>query len=259
MPVVVWVVLFSPESVFLFVLSAIIAVGAYEWGGLSGFNCPIKKSAFALIVLAIGHTVNGLDSNALYLLSSASLVFWIIFIALVIAKPNYLLKAPLSQPLVALLGIVVVCLTFVALFQIRTSYEQGVALLMYLLLLVWAADSGAYFAGHFFGKNKLSPVISPSKSIEGVIGGLLTCLVFAFAGGPFLIAEDRFLFIVLSLFVAFVSVYGDLFESLMKRRVNFKDSGSILPGHGGVLDRIDSLIAAAPVFLACLMLSGLFK
>jgi CDP-diglyceride synthetase len=123
--------------------------------------------------------------------------------------------------------------------------------LMYLFLLVWGADSGAYFVGRKFGKRKLAPTVSPNKSVEGLYGGILTTIIVM------LVVQYQYLnltwvqqllFLILSLITVFGSVLGDLFESMIKRRAGIKDSGRVLPGHGGVLDRIDSLLAAAPIF-----------
>ncbi len=258
-PVVVWVVLYSSVSVFVVVLSTIVFIGAYEWGGLSEINSSAQKYVLAAVTLFIAQALTAVDASVVELLMNTSLFFWLLFIAFVISKPECLLMVKIHQGVIILLGILVVSLTLLSLQQIRTNYQQGPELLMYLLLLIWMADSGAYFAGRSFGKNKLSLLISPGKSIEGVLGGLLCCLVFAIAGAAYFNVGNAVLFVGLSVFVAFVSVYGDLFESLMKRRAKLKDSGNILPGHGGVLDRIDSLIAAGPVFLACLGVSGMFQ
>lgn len=257
-PVVVWVVLYSSVSVFVVVLSTIVFIGAYEWGGLSEINSSAQKYVLAAVTLFIAQALTAVDASVVELLMNTSLFFWLLFIAFVISKPECLLMVKIHQGVIILLGILVVSLALLSLQQIRTNYQQGPELLMYLLLLMWMADSGAYFAGRSFGKNKLSLLISPGKSIEGVLGGLLCCLVFAIAGAAYFNVGNAVLFVGLSVFVAFVSVYGDLFESLMKRRAKLKDSGNILPGHGGVLDRIDSLIAAGPVFLACLGVSGMF-
>jgi phosphatidate cytidylyltransferase len=124
---------------------------------------------------------------------------------------------------------------------------------MYLLVLIWAADTAAYFIGKKWGKTQLAPEISPGKTVEGVYGalaaaalcGIVLDLMFKVYNSAFIVAAD---FVFLSVITVLVSIYGDLFFSLVKRRRGVKDSGSILPGHGGILDRIDSLIAAIPVF-----------
>jgi len=125
---------------------------------------------------------------------------------------------------------------------------------MFLLLLIWVTDSGAYFSGRLFGKHKLSAVISPGKTIEGVLGGLIYSLLLVYAAITMKIFQHSSALVWVSLIVAFVSVYGDLFESVLKRRAGVKDSGNLLPGHGGILDRIDSLIPAAPLFLGFVLL-----
>ena len=128
--------------------------------------------------------------------------------------------------------------------------------LLYVFLLVWGADSGAYFVGRKFGKHKLAPEVSPNKSREGLYGGLLTSFLIMVAVAYYLnfplpLATG---FIILSLLTVVASVYGDLFESMVKRRAGIKDSGTILPGHGGILDRVDSLLSAMPLFAAGMML-----
>ncbi len=153
----------------------------------------------------------------------------------------------------ALLWIAVQGLSF-----IPRHFADGQWLLLYLMTLVWVADIGAYFSGRAFGRHKLAPTISPGKSIEGVIGGLLLNLlwisgVWYYSGGW---GVGYLPFLLVSLVTVAFSVIGDLFESILKREAGVKDSSHLLPGHGGVLDRIDSLIAATPVFLAGLFLVG---
>jgi phosphatidate cytidylyltransferase len=141
---------------------------------------------------------------------------------------------------------------------IHHHFEQGSWILMYVLTLVWVADIGAYFSGRFFGKHKLAPGISPGKTWEGVVGGLV--LNIAWISLVFVLAQGWNMqyapFLLLGLLTSAISVVGDLSESVLKREAGMKDSGSLLPGHGGVLDRIDSVIAATPVYLSGLYMLG---
>ncbi|MDN6550199.1 MAG: phosphatidate cytidylyltransferase, partial [Enterobacterales bacterium] len=124
----------------------------------------------------------------------------------------------------------------------------------YVMFLVWGADSGAYMFGKLFGKNKLAPKVSPGKTWEGFIGGLITSALISWGFGLYApLAVVPATLLVCSIVAALVSVLGDLTESMFKREAGIKDSGHLIPGHGGILDRIDSLTAAVPVF-ACLML-----
>ena len=123
--------------------------------------------------------------------------------------------------------------------------------LMFILLWVWAADTGAYFAGRAFGKHKLAPLVSPGKTIEGLLGGVALALAVVagvYAAG--LLEAQLWSLMLVALFTVLASALGDLFESMVKRERGFKDSGTILPGHGGMLDRIDSVTAAMPIALA---------
>jgi phosphatidate cytidylyltransferase len=130
--------------------------------------------------------------------------------------------------------------------------ENGLTLLLMLLVLVWGADIGAYVAGKTWGRRKLLPAVSPGKTLEGAAGGLVACVLtgFGFAVWLELSLLASVTLMLLSLLTGMVSVLGDLLESMLKRERGIKDSGQLLPGHGGVLDRIDSLTAAAPVFFA---------
>ncbi|NOR40680.1 MAG: phosphatidate cytidylyltransferase, partial [Gammaproteobacteria bacterium] len=146
-----------------------------------------------------------------------------------------------------------------ALTTLHASGADGPKLTLMLLVLVWLADSGAYFAGRQWGKTKLAPAISPGKTWEGVYGGLLSSLVFAaVAGGLYSHSFGWTLkFMLVAAVTVLFSVAGDLLESLMKRHSGIKDSGHIIPGHGGIFDRIDGLVAAAPMFLIGFLWLGL--
>jgi phosphatidate cytidylyltransferase len=143
---------------------------------------------------------------------------------------------------------VVLIAPWVAFMGLRSEFGPGYVL--FLFLLVWAADVGAYFAGRRWGQHKLAPAISPGKTWEGVAGASAATLILALLGAALLDESVRWpTFVVVCLITAGFSIAGDLFESMIKRQCGVKDSGSLLPGHGGVLDRVDSLTAAAPVFL----------
>jgi len=257
-PVVVWVVLYAPDTTFLSVLSTIILIAGYEWAGLSGLTGRLQKAVASVCVLVFAHVLLNMEVLHLTYLMLLSLVFWLLVTLAIILMPKYLLAMKRQVVVMLLLGGALLSLTLVSMFQLRQGFNQGADVLMYLLLLIWAADSGAYFAGRTLGVNKLSAIISPGKSIEGVVGGLLSCFLLSVLAAGYFEVSNIAGFIFLSLLVVIVSVYGDLFESLLKRRAKVKDSGNILPGHGGVLDRIDSLIAAAPVFCASLLLTEMF-
>jgi phosphatidate cytidylyltransferase len=152
-------------------------------------------------------------------------------------------------------GFFVLVPAWLALARLHASDPQ---LLLYLLLLVVAADIGAYFAGRRFGKNKLAPRVSPGKTWEGVLGGLAASALMALIGVRWFEVSAAS-FIGLCALVVAASIVGDLTESLFKRHAGLKDSGSLLPGHGGLLDRVDSITAAAPVFLVGLDRLGLLR
>jgi phosphatidate cytidylyltransferase len=147
-----------------------------------------------------------------------------------------------------------------ALALIHASQPHGNRWLLVALMIVWAADSGAYFAGRRFGKTKLSPRISPNKTVEGLVGGVVAGMLVALVGAPFAddhITTKQLIYVaIVAIWTILFSVVGDLFESLLKRHVGAKDSGSLIPGHGGVLDRIDSVLAALPVFALGKLLFG---
>jgi phosphatidate cytidylyltransferase len=151
-------------------------------------------------------------------------------------------------------GFLVLVPTWAAMVYIR-ELTQGPWLIVYMFLLVWGADTGAYFAGKRFGKRKLLPRVSPAKSWAGVGGASVTVLLVTMTAQQHLHFSQNLSFgiYILALVLLFVSVVGDLTESMFKRQCGIKDSGSILPGHGGIMDRIDSLTAAAPVFALCLI------
>ncbi|MFN3237047.1 MAG: phosphatidate cytidylyltransferase, partial [Pseudomonadales bacterium] len=161
---------------------------------------------------------------------------------------------------IALIGILVLVPGFVALLVLKNTANPDFLILL-LFFLIWGADIGAYFTGRAFGKAKLAPEVSPGKSWEGFYGGLVIATLigtamFVWLGKPDLVSALGFIWILCLLLVIVVSVLGDLVMSMFKRHRGVKDSSNLLPGHGGVLDRIDSLLSAGPVFALLILLLG---
>lgn len=249
--VVVLGCMFATKSDYPMYILMIFAAGiaGYEWFKLMPRNNPvIKPKAWAYgTFVAILSAFTLFYSDIALLLWSASILTWLLSIYWVKAFPDY--DGWYNQSLY-IIGVILICAAVTAIFVVWQSSPWW---LMYLFLLVWAADSGAYFVGRKFGKRKLAPTVSPNKSLEGLYGGVITaviiiCIVqYQYLDLTFM---QQILFMILSLVTVLGSVLGDLFESMVKRRAGIKDSGRVLPGHGGVLDRIDSLLAAAPIFAA---------
>jgi len=161
-------------------------------------------------------------------------------------------RAPLEQSLrdgaMTLFGVLYLGLTLGALSLMRLL-PQGEWLVFFLLLVTWASDTGAYYIGTLYGRHRLAPMISPKKTVEGLVGGLIGAIIVAYAARWWFLPELSVLdCLILATLLTITGLWGDLTESAMKRSVGMKDSGGILPGHGGMLDRLDSLLFTAPVF-----------
>ncbi len=156
------------------------------------------------------------------------------------------------------LGLSLLFVSFHSLLFLHSNFADGGWFLLYVMSIVWVADIGAYFSGKKFGQRKLAPTISPGKSIEGVIGGLVLNIFWSWLVFSYFFQWDMTLseFMLISVVTSLISVAGDLYESVLKRQAGMKDSGKLLPGHGGLLDRLDSVIAAAPVFVFGLFIVG---
>jgi phosphatidate cytidylyltransferase len=252
-PVFIVLVLLIPTEGFKVLLSLILGLAALEWARLAGIK-KIKSGllyASLLILVAYGGDYFG-DVIRLY-----SWIFWLaavwwLFIMIWIVMVQRLARiGSVGYWLKLLMGFITLLPVWYALVKLHAQTDFGPRLALYLVLLVWFADIGAYIFGRLFGRTKLASIVSPGKTIEGLLGGLIfvgllalaTVFYFGFA------AERFWAFILISVAVAAVSVIGDLYESILKRQAGVKDSGNLLPGHGGILDRIDSLTAAAPFFL----------
>jgi phosphatidate cytidylyltransferase len=245
-----------PVPYFALFVGAVMVLASTEWLALSSYSTAAwNKGLFALIT---GGCIAGfglIESSATTTLGVLSLALAVWFMAL-----YWVLRYPQEgawsfRPVRLIIGLVLLVSTWLSLVGIK-SFAFGNGWLLLLCLIVWGADSGAYFAGKRFGKNKLAPKVSPGKTREGMYGGLATVVLITLIFARFneLSAVATVYLLVLATVTSMVSVLGDLFESLLKRHAGLKDSGNLLPGHGGVLDRIDSLLAATPVFYLGLLL-----
>jgi phosphatidate cytidylyltransferase len=239
---------------FAVFFAAVTLIGAWEWALLSGMKKPIYRLIFSFLVLALVAISGWLFTlGQYYFVLLPAVLVWLVAFVWVLRYPS---PGLWSQPAVrSVCGILILAAAWLSMLELK-SLESGNAWLLLILLIVWAADIGAYFSGKRWGKTKLAPQVSPGKTREGMYGGLVavgfTVLVFSWWNE--LEVNATVYLMLLSFLVGLISVMGDLFESLLKRYAGIKDSGSILPGHGGVLDRIDSILAAAPFYFIGLTL-----
>jgi phosphatidate cytidylyltransferase len=268
-PLAICAILFLPVEQFKLAVAGVVALGAYEWANMSGINGRVSKATFmALILIICGVLIFAVDSqsvwhqgelNGLYETTlGIAAAWWAVSLAMIVTYPKYSSAWTENVPIRAAFGILTLIPTWVAIVSLRTNlYEvdpfYGASLIFYVLGIVWAADIGAFFVGVKFGKHKLRPNVSPGKSIEGLLGGVMASLaIIAFAALHYQFEASRMgLHIVIGVITVAVSALGDLNESMFKRCAGIKDSGKLLPGHGGIMDRIDSLTAAFPVFAFC--------
>lgn len=239
-----------PTSYFSLLLAAVVAVAAWEWGRLAHFSAASGGVFGAGILVAAGLVISGrLVPAATHVAAAAALLWWLFAAGWVLRyQGTAVTKLTVWRSVAA--GWLVLLPPLLSLAALHGEPAHGPPYVLFLLVLIWAADSGAYFAGRRFGRRKLAPRVSPGKSWEGAVGGMAAAALAAAVGGRLLglPGEALFWFVPLCLVVTVFSIVGDLLESLFKREAGVKDSGHFLPGHGGALDRIDSITAAAPVF-----------
>lgn len=256
-----------PAGYFSFFVGAIVLIGAWEWACLAGFPTRWQRALYALFILVVllvasfylgfeGEASPNLDADAIRELLIAGCIWWAIALLLVQGYPSSALLWG-HKILRLLMGLLVLIPTWVALVYVRQQ-EAGAWLVLLLMLIVAMADSGGYFAGKRFGKHKLASAVSPGKTWEGFAGGFIANCVLALILSLTL-ELSLLLMLVIVVPTSLVSVLGDLLESMLKRHAGIKDSGTILPGHGGILDRVDGVTAAAPVFALALLASGAFS
>ncbi|WP_438970488.1 phosphatidate cytidylyltransferase [Methylophaga sp.] len=260
-PLVVWALLALHTDILRYLLGFIAVLAAVEWLQLMGFKQKIKIAGIVITMVLTGFLC--FVYMPTFFLLAATLLVWLMATILVVLFAH----KPLPVKVVDLFrsrffGVMIatiILIGFVASASlIHNSSEQGPILLLFGLVSVWLADTGGYFAGKRYGKNKLAKAISPNKTWEGVAGGLVLSGIFALVFYVSLLDTNMSLFswLLITGVIVLISIVGDLFESVFKRCFNVKDSGQLLPGHGGMLDRIDSLLAAVPVFAGLLIASG---
>ncbi|AFP30097.1 phosphatidate cytidylyltransferase [Marinobacter sp. BSs20148] len=251
-PIAIGGVFFLPPVGFAIFTAALIALGAWEWANMSGLieqPARVGYSAAVLLLLAALYTMTA--QGVLWL----ALLWWLVGFGFVASYPKNSARWG-SVPARAAMGLLVLVPAWVGLNYLRNGEfkfaltDNNLLLILYVFTLVWVADIGAYFSGRKFGNAKLAPRVSPGKSWAGVWGGLAAVAVFALVVSQTLGAGagQSVALIIVSVVTAAVSVLGDLFESMLKRFRGIKDSSRLLPGHGGIMDRIDSLTAAIPIF-----------
>jgi phosphatidate cytidylyltransferase len=234
-------------------LSLVLLAAAFEWSGFIDSRWSMRRVAFLVLTLLsclglwrVSATDAGLTASLVL-----GLVFWSVMAAWIFLMPRKTGRAA-----VFIAGVLALSLAWMAVVRMRMG-PAGREAVLYSLLIVWLADSGAYFAGRAWGVRKLAPLVSPGKTVAGLVGGMVACALLAVLvsisgrqaiGMPVLVA--------ITVIVGVYSVVGDLLESHCKRFAGLKDSGNLIPGHGGVLDRFDSLLAAAPCLMLGLALFG---
>ena len=246
------VVLFLPPGGTVIALTVVVLAGAWEWSVFLRVPSMAIRVLYVLLIAALmwiawsyTRTPSGLD-----VVLRVALVWWVVALCWVMFAPRLV-----STWTAGLAGVLALVPAWVALNRLRLDFERGAEWVLFVLILVWAADIGAFFVGRRFGRTRLAPNVSPGKTWEGVVGGVLASALVAFLGsGWFNIPVLQF--VPLCLAVVAFSIVGDLTESLLKRFAGVKDSGSLFPGHGGVMDRIDSVTAAAPILFFGLVLFG---
>ncbi len=250
LPIIIAIILLTPPKVFNFISAFVFLWGMWEWTDLAGFKTPLSRIGglvlmpfITLLIFALLYTIskNLIKEYVPFLI----LAFWVSAIVALQQYPKN--KEFWKSKIVAL---VTGCLVLVPAWgMLNALHYSSPKWVLYVLTLIWVADIAAYFVGKRFGKNQLAPLISPGKTWEGAIGALMTSLIVIVLGYRFLMPNIAPLpWLLLGMITVVFSVVGDLFESFYKRIRGVKDSGTILPGHGGILDRIDSITAAVPIF-----------
>lgn len=259
-PLTILIIWLSPQPVFAAIVGVAFLAAMWEWTALAGVKAVTARAAMLIVVAAIFGVLWWLRATLANPLAIAIGVAWWL-VACLWLKHFAFGAAPTTEnrALKLIAGLFVIIPAWVALVSIHGRTPHGHWWVFLTLVIVWASDIGAYFSGRTFGKRKLAPQISPGKTWAGAYGAMVAGLLVAEIGGWLLGVRGAQLvaLAVLAACTVAISIVGDLIESLMKRHAQVKDSGTIFPGHGGLMDRLDSVFAATPLFAAGLLLFGI--
>ncbi len=261
-PLVILAIFKLPNMYFTLFTGFVFLLASWEWARLIGLKTIVTQAAyiaFILVMMLIGLLVVAPNYNLLLLILGLAFIVWLMMFYYVLGYAGMTYPKLTFKARHGLMGVLIIIVPFIAIIVLRNDDRYGPGYLFGLLLLLWVADSAAYFTGKKWGKTKLAMRVSPGKSWEGVWGALVATSIYTVL---VTIKDDfptvqAFAIVILSMATVLFSILGDLLESRYKREADRKDSSNILPGHGGILDRIDSLTAAAPIFLLCLMVMGI--
>lgn len=246
-PITLFILFYSSAAVFL-AFTAIVVLGcAWEWSNLMGLKNKFFRFIYLIFIALMLLLVFFVPIQLIF---TIAFFWWVLAACLIFLYPRFSTCWGSGFFWRGVMGACVLAPCFVALNYIRNQHD-GLYSLLFLFVLIWGADSAAYFVGKKWGRAKLAPYVSPGKSWQGLLGallcsGVIACIAFWLSNTP---KAWWFMGITFAMMTVLFSVIGDLFESMLKRQVGLKDSGKLLPGHGGLLDRLDSLTAAAPVFV----------
>lgn len=248
---------YLPTVWFALSMGVIITLGAWEWSSLAGLSSPWPRLGFVVLIAGLLWMMFILKATVwALLLMLTAVVGWVLVLVLILAVEKHLVVIPTSRLIKLLLG----CLVLVPPWLGLVFLHGDRITLLFLVALIAIADISAYFSGRRWGGRKLAPTVSPGKTLAGLWGALAATLLVAVGYGLVDNMQDfeLLMFSILCLVTVLFSVAGDLIESLMKRSMQRKDSGAFLPGHGGILDRIDSHTAAIPVFITGILLWSIY-
>ncbi|MDO4643791.1 MAG: CDP-archaeol synthase [Cardiobacteriaceae bacterium] len=264
-PLFFWVLLYANDACFNLFWLTLVALAAREWGNLLRWE-PRRQWLFALLntgiaalgLLLLEYGTGGATYNKfLFYFLCFSTILWLFIVPYALYQYSRKQQLNFSNRVLAVVGSIMLLAFIWSTISIQRMIGGGG--LLGLFIIVWCSDIGAYFAGQFYGKHKLASNISPKKTIEGFVGGFLAAMVAALILAFCVkLPLGLHVFLPLSVLVVIYAVIGDLWESVLKRRINIKDSSNILPGHGGILDRIDSWLSAMVLWAAGFLYASIF-